>query len=189
MVCGDAGFEGDDLLGAQGDARGLLGGQGERFVVGVGVERLGAAQDGGHGLDGGADDVVFRLLGGEGGAGGLGVEAQHPRARIFRVEVLAHDARPHAARGAELGDLFEKIVVRVEEEGEARREFVDVEPGVDGGLHVGHAVGEGEGDFLHGGRSGLAHVVAGDGNGVPLGDFVGGPGKHVGDDAHGLAAG
>ncbi len=59
-------------------------------------------------------------------------------------------------------------------------------PGVDGGLDVGHAVGEGEGDLLRGGGAGLAHVVAGDGDGVPLGDFGGGPGEHVGDDAHGV---
>ena len=75
---GDAGLVGDDLLGAEGDAGGLFGGEGEGFVVAVGVERLGAAEDGGHGLDGGADDVDFGLLGGEGGAGGLGVEAEHP---------------------------------------------------------------------------------------------------------------
>ncbi len=124
---GDAGFVGDDLLGAEGDAGGLFGGEGEGFVVAVGVERLGAAEDGGHGLDGGAGDVVLGLLGGEGGAGGLGVEAEHPGARIFCVEALAHDAGPEAAGGAELGDLFDEVVVRVEEEREARGEGVDVE--------------------------------------------------------------
>ena len=51
---------------------------------------------------------------------------------------------------------------------------------------VGDAVGEGEGDLLRGGRAGLAHVVAGDGDGVPLGHLVVGPGEHVGDDAHGV---
>ena len=100
--------------------------------------------------------------------------------------MLAHDARPHAARGAELRDLFQKIAVRVEEERQPRRELVDVESGVDGRLHIGHAVAQREGDFLHGGRSGLAHVIAGDRNRVPLGNVLVGPGKHVGDDAHGL---
>ena len=79
--------------------------------------------------------------------------------------------------------------MRVEEEGQPRGEGVDVETGVDRGLDVGDAVGEGEGDFLHGGGAGLADVVAADGDGVPLGDFAGGPGEHVGDDAHGGAAG
>ena len=32
-------------------------------------------------------------------------------------------------------------------------------------------------------------MVAGDGDGVPLGDFGGGPGEHVGDDAHGVGDG
>ena len=32
-------------------------------------------------LEGGADDVVLRLLRGERGTGGLGVEAEHPGAR------------------------------------------------------------------------------------------------------------
>ena len=108
------------------------------------------------------------------------------RARIFCVEALAHDAGPEAARGAEFGDLFDEVVVRVEEEREARGEAVDIETGVDGGLDVRHAIRQGEGDLLRGGGAGLAHVVAGDGDGVPLGDFGGGPGEHVGDDAHGV---
>ena len=153
------------------------------------MERLRAAEDRGHGLDGGTGDVDFGLLRGEGGAGGLGVEAKHPGARILRAEALAHDAGPEAAGGAEFGDLFDEVVVRVEEEREARGEAVDVETGVDGSLDVGHAVGQGEGDLLRGGGAGLAHVVAGDGDGVPIGDFGGSPGEHVGDDAHGVGDG
>ena len=76
--------------------------------------------------------------------------------------------------------------MRVEEEREPRSELVDVEPRFDRGLDVSHAVAQRERDFLHGGRSGLAHVVTGNGNRVPLGQVVVGPGKHVGDDAHGL---
>ena len=65
-----------------------------------------------------ADDVVVGLLRGERAAGGLRVEAQLLRARIGRAEALAHDPRPQPARRAELRDLLEKIVVRVEEERE-----------------------------------------------------------------------
>jgi hypothetical protein len=45
-------------------------------------------------------------------------------------------ARPDAARRAELGDLLEEVEVDVEEEREARREVVDVEPARDPALHV-----------------------------------------------------
>src|SRR6267378_9207 len=106
-----AGFVGEDLLGAEGDERGVFSGQGERFVHGIGVEGLAAAENGGEGLNRDADDVVFRLLCGERRAGGLRVEAQHQRARIFCAEAIHHDVRPEAAGGAVLGDFFEKVVM------------------------------------------------------------------------------
>jgi len=62
---GDAGFVGEDLLGAEGDGDGLFGWEAEGFVHGVGVERLASAEDAGHGLVGDADDVVEGLLFGE----------------------------------------------------------------------------------------------------------------------------
>jgi hypothetical protein len=96
------------------------------------------------------------------------VEAQHARARVLRAEAVAHDARPQAARGAELGDLLEEVVVRVEEEAQLRRELVDVEPRGERGFDVGDAVGQREGDLLRGGAAGLADVVAADRDGVPL---------------------
>jgi hypothetical protein len=72
---GDPGFFAEDLLRAQGEGGGLLGREGERFIVAVGVQRLRAAEDGREGLIGDADDVVQRLLRGEGDAAGLRVEA------------------------------------------------------------------------------------------------------------------
>ena len=50
--------------------------------------------------------------------------------------------RPHAARRAQLGDLFEEVVVQVPEERQARREFIDVEAALDRILDVADAVGE-----------------------------------------------
>jgi hypothetical protein len=63
------------------------------------------------------------------------------------------------------------------------------EAGVEGGLDVGDAVSQSEGDFLDGGRAGFADVIAGDGDGVPFGEMVAAPGENVGDDAHGGADG
>ncbi len=112
--------------------------------VRVGVQALGAAEHRGQRLERHAHDVVLRLLRGQRRAAGLGVEAQLPALAVFGAEPLAHDLRPQPPRGAELGDLFEEVVVGVEEEGELRREVVDCQPGVDRRLHVGDGVGQGE---------------------------------------------
>ena len=77
---GDARLVGEDLLRAQRDLRRALGGQRQRLVEAVGVQRLGAAADGGEALQRDAHDVVLRLLGGQRHAAGLRVEAQPQRA-------------------------------------------------------------------------------------------------------------
>jgi hypothetical protein len=59
---GDAGFFLQDQLGVAGDTGGKLGWQGHRLVQRIGVQRLGAAEDGGHRLVGRADDVVVGVL-------------------------------------------------------------------------------------------------------------------------------
>ena len=92
----------------------------------IGVQALRPTQHGGQRLDGHAHHVVLRLLGGQRNAGGLRVEAQQPGARVLRLEGLAHLARPDAPRGAVLGDLFEEVVVGIEEEGQPRREVIDL---------------------------------------------------------------
>ena len=95
--------------------------------------------------------------------------------------------RAHMRRAvAELGHFLQKIAVRVEEERKPRSELVHIKPSVERGLHVGDAVAQRERHFLHRGRAGLAHVISGNGNRVPVGHVLVGPGKHVGDDAHGL---
>ncbi len=71
-----AGLLGDDLLGPQRQAGGVLGRQGQRLVEGVGVQALGAPEHPGQRLDGDADEVHLGLLGRQGDACGLGVEAQ-----------------------------------------------------------------------------------------------------------------
>ncbi len=76
--------------------------------------------------------------------------------------------------------------MRVEEEGQPGRELIDVEARMDRGFHVGHAIAQCERHLLHRGGSGLAHVIPGDGNRVPVGHILFGPGKHVGDHAHSL---
>ena len=148
------------------------------------MERLRAAEHGGERLDRGADDVVLRLLGGEGRAAGLGVEAQHHGARVLGAEALFGEVRPHPARRAELRDLLDEVREGGVEEREARRELVEVEAGFERGLAVGDGVGEGERHLLDGGAAGLAHVVAADADGVPGRQVVLAPAEDVGDEPH-----
>ena len=127
----DTGLVRDDLLRPQRQRGRGLGRQRQRFVERVGVERLRAAKHRCHRLERRPHHVVVRLLRGQRHASRLCMEAQLPRARRSRLEPIAHHPRPDPARGAKLGDLLEEVAVRVEEEGDPRREHVDIEPGVD----------------------------------------------------------
>ncbi len=177
------GLGGDDLLGAQREPGRGVGGQGDGLVVGVGVQRLGAAHDGGERLDGDPGQVDLGLLRGELDTGGLGVEAELERARVGRAEALAHDAGPQAAGGAELGDLGEDRRAGHEEERQAGGEGVDVQTGGERAVHVLDAVGEGERELLRGGGPGLGHVVAGDRDRVPPRQLGGAVREGVADQA------
>src|SRR5215208_5327077 len=139
------GLQGCYLLRPDGDAHRFFCRQRERLVERVGVQALGAAEDGRQSLEGGAGDVVVRLLRGQGDACGLGVEAHPPRSLVLRAVFLLEDRGPDAAGGAELADLLEEVYVRVEEEGEARGEVVHVEAGFYTGVDVREAVRQREG--------------------------------------------
>src|ERR1700756_187429 len=104
------------------------------------MQRLRAAENRCHSLNRRTNDIVLRLLRRERGAGGLGVEAQHPRARVPRLELLSHDSRPHSPRSPELGHFFQKIIMSVEKEGKPGSEVVDVKPRIDRSLHVSNAI-------------------------------------------------
>ena len=73
----DAGFFLQNQLRITGNAGTEFGGQGNRFVQCVGVQRLCTAQDGAHRFIGGADDVVVRVLFLQRHARGLAMGAQH----------------------------------------------------------------------------------------------------------------
>ena len=112
----------DDLLRAQRNSRGVFGRQRECFVQRIRVQRLRSAEHRSQRLNRDANDVVVRLLRGQRASRGLRVEAQNGRSRILALEPLRHHLVPDLARRAVLGDLFEKVVVRVEEERQPRRE-------------------------------------------------------------------
>ena len=112
------------------------------------------------------------------------MEAERLRAGVRRPEAVAHDLGPQAPGRSELRHLLEEVVVRIEEEREPGTELVRREAGVDGGLAVGDPVRQREGQLLHGGRSGLADVVAGDRDRVPARDPLVAVREEIGRDPH-----
>src|SRR5258708_11930234 len=182
---GHAGFVSDDLLRAQGDTGSVGGGQRQGFIVGVGVQRLSTAQHRGQGLYGHAGNVVHGLLRGERDASGLSVEAHQPSALLFGAEAVFHQPVPDFARGAELGDLLEEIVVGIEEEAEPGTKVIHVQAAATSPLHVLHAVIDGECQLLQRRGTGFADVISADGNAVELGSELGSELESINHQPHG----
>jgi hypothetical protein len=181
---GPAGLVREDLLRPQRDLRGALGRKRQRLVERVRVDRLSAAADRRQRLDRDADDVVLGLLRRQRRASGLGVEAEGLRTRVRGAETVAHDPRPEPARGAELRDLLEEVVMRVEEEREPLAELVRRKTSCDRGLRVGDAVRERECELLDRRRSGLANVVPRDRDRVEARQALVAVREQVGRDPH-----
>ena len=74
----------------------------------------------------------------------------------------------------------------IEEKRQPRRELIHIEARPNRRFHVGYAVAQREGDFLHRRRSRFAHVITRDRDRIPLRQVLIRPGKKVGDDAHRL---
>ena len=162
------GLVSDDLLGPHREGGRHFRGQPERLVERVGVQTLRPAEHRAHRLQGHPHDVVVRLLGGEGAAAGLGMEAQSLRPRVGDAVALLQQPGPQGAGGPELGDLLEEIGENREEEGEARGKRPDLEAGRPSGLHVGDGVRHGEAELLDRRGPRFAQVIAGNGDGVPV---------------------
>ena len=109
------------------------------------------------------------------------MEAAEERLLALGAVAIAHDARPDAACGAELRHLFEDVSPSGEEEGEARRNRVDLEAACDRCVDIGNRIGKSEGELLRSSRSRLAHVIARDTDRVPLRQLGGTPLEDVGD--------
>ena len=125
-----AALVGDDLLGAEGDQHRFLGRQGQGLVARVGVERLRPAEHGGQGLERRPGRRCSRAAGRRASRRSSGCGSGASRSRDpARPNRSRGEPGPDAARGPELGDLLEEVVVGGEEEREPRGEGVDVEPG------------------------------------------------------------
>ena len=109
--------------------------------------------------------------------------AQHQAFRDFAPNSsMISDQSSRAARS--LATSMKKFMPMPKKKDQARREGIDVQAPRHGGAHICHAVGQGEGQFLHRGRAGFVHVIAADGNGIEARHLRGRKGDDVGDDAH-----
>src|SRR5580698_4017874 len=126
------------------------------------MQRLRAAQHRSHSFEGDADDVVLGLLSRCAAARSLRMKAKLPRARVFRPILFAHVPRVDSAGRPKLGNLLEKVDVRVEEEREARRKRINVHSALHTSLNVREAVRKGKGQFLRRGRTGFTNMIARD---------------------------
>ena len=77
-------------------------------------------------------------------------------------------ARPNAPCGAELRDLLEEVVMNIPEERKARRKGIDIEPARNPPFNVGESVRQGKRQFLRRRGTGLADMVSGNRNGIPV---------------------
>jgi hypothetical protein len=84
----------------------------------------------------------------------------HWAALVGRAVHVPHPPGPDPPRRTELRDLLEEVDVRVEEEAQAGRELIDVQPAAQAQLDVAEAVGQRVRQLLRRRRTGLADVVA-----------------------------
>ena len=175
---------GDHLLGAQRDARRLLGRQRQRLVHRVGVQRCVPPS-----TPASASIAVRTMF-----TSGCCAVSDTPAVWVWNrsciersicgAVALLHPPRPDAPGGPVLGDLLEEVDVGVEEEAQPRRERVDRQARLQRQLDVGEAVGERERQLLGGRRAGLADVVAGDRDRVPPRHLGGGERDRVAHQPH-----
>src|SRR5688572_3871443 len=109
------------------------------------------------------------------------MKSHYEGARILCAVALAHVSRPDAPGRPQLRDLLEEIVVNVPEERETGRELVDVETPCYSPLHIRESVGQRERELLSSRGARLPDMVAGDRNGIPLRDVLGGPCEAIDD--------
>ena len=120
--------------------------QADRFIEGVGMQRLRSPKNRGHGFDRGPNDVVVGILFRQRIARGLTVSPEHGRTRIFGLK-LFHELKPKRTRRPQLGHFHIEIHADGEEKREPGRELIHLQPAGDRRTHIFNAVTQGEGQF------------------------------------------
>ena len=111
--------------------------------------------------------------------------AQLPALFVLGAEAVAHQFGPDFARRAVLRDLFEEIVMRIEEEAEAGSETIHGKAAFERPIDIFDAVAQSECQLLHGGGSSFANMIAADGNRIETRNALGGIFDNVSHQAHG----
>src|SRR6185437_16343652 len=96
----------------------------------------------------------------------LGVKTQLPAPLVSGAVAIAHHVRPDLARRAVFGDLFEEVVMSVEEEAQPPGEIVDSKAALQCPVDVLDAVAQGKRKFLLSGGPRFANVIPANGNGI-----------------------
>src|SRR5206468_3845706 len=144
----DAGLFTDYLLRAQRNQRSSVSRQCEGFIVCISVQRLRTAKHARERLNCHANDIVQRLLDRQRDAGCLSVKAHLHCALVDGAKTIAHHSCPNSARGAVLRDLFEKIVVGVEEKRNTWNEPLQIQSSAKAPVNIFNSIAKGECQFL-----------------------------------------
>ena len=158
--------------------------QGDGFVEGVGVQRLGVTKHGSHSLDTGTTHIVEGILLCQRPTGRLRVCAESHRLGVLRTEAL-YNLGPQQAACTHLCDFHEVVHTDSPEEREARCEGIHVDACIDTCTQVVHTVGQRVSQLDVGCCACFLHVVARDGDAVELRHLLRGIFEDVGDDLHG----
>ena len=170
LVLGQAEFLGDDHLHRHGAPHRLLGGRGDRLVIGVGMQRVAVVVDGHQRLERGADIVEVHLLGVQRTARGLDMVLEFLAAVVGAV-FLPHGDRPDAP-GHAADDRVFGIQAVGEEVGEVGGEVVDVHAAREVILHEGETVGQREGQLRDRVGPRLGDMIAADGDRIVVAHLV-----------------
>ena len=180
---GRARFLGQEQLRVAGNARREIGGECERLVERIGVQRLRSALGCRHRLDAGACHVVEDILRRQTPAARLAMGAQAQRTLVLRIKTLDELGPEHAGR-PHLRHFHEKVHADGPEERKPWREFVDGQTGRDTGPRILQPIGQRVGEFEIGGGSCLLHVIAGYRDRIELRHPLGCVSENIGDDFH-----